>query len=230
MLNALLRELHRNHKLIRDSKAEIERAPRVLKAHQTKLASIEKAFTDAKEELKKQKAHILTLESQIKSAQQTLAKNEKQLNNMTTQREIEAKQADIRTAQELIATTEDQLLQDMTEVDEKTAKLPEFEKNVVKGKADFATYEKDAAERLVRLQDELKTATKALAAKEAEIPAVMRNHYDRIIKAYGADALAAVESQSCSHCRVGVTGSQLLDLQRDSFLCCKSCGRALYLP
>ena len=40
MLNSLLHEIHRLRKLIRDAQAEIDRAPKLLKAHQTKLANL----------------------------------------------------------------------------------------------------------------------------------------------------------------------------------------------
>jgi uncharacterized protein len=230
MLSPLLREIHRLRKHIRDAQAEIDRGPRVLKAHQTKLAAHEKAVADAKEELKKRKAGILTGESQIKSLHQALNKHEKQLDGLTTPREIEAKQHDIANTKELIAKQEDELLTAMADVEERTAKVPELEAGLAKAKAEFAVYEKDAAERIVRLKEAVADATKALAAEEAKIPQSIRSQYDRLVKAHGADALAAVENQSCSYCRVGITAQNFADLQTDIFLCCRNCGRALYLP
>lgn len=231
MLNPLLRELHRLRKLIRDAQAEIDRGPRVLKAHQTRLAGQEKALADAKDALKHRKADVLTGESQIKSLTQALARHEKQLDTLTDPRQIEAKELDIANTKELIARQEDELLTAMTDVDDRTAKVPELEAVLAKAKADFAVYDKEAAERMVRLKAEVRAATAALAEQEKQIPAGMRGGYDRVVKAHGADALAAVEGQSCSHCRVGVTQQQLADLLRASeFNTCRNCGRLLYLP
>jgi len=230
MLNPLLKELHRLRKLIRDAQAEIERAPKVLKAHQTRLANQEKALADARDALKHRKADILTGEATIKSLNQSLAKHEKQLDTLTDPRQIEAKQRDIANTKETIAKTEDDVLAALTDVDERTAKIPDLEAAVTKAKADFAAYEKDAAERLVRLKDEVKTATAALAVEEAKIPPAIRGQYDRLIKAYGADAFAPVENQTCVHCRVGITTQGLADLRQGSqFMCCRNCGRAQYL-
>jgi predicted nucleic acid-binding Zn-ribbon protein len=215
MLNPLLRELHRLRKLIRDSQAEIDRGPRVLKAHQAKLAAHEKAVADAKDALKHRKADVLTGESQIKSLTQSLTRHEKQLDTLTDPRQIEAKEHDIANTKELIAKQEDDLLAAMSDVDER---------------ADFAAYQAEAAERLARLKEELKTAASALVAEEAKIPPAIRGQYDRLVKAHGADAFAAVENQTCTHCRVGITTQGLADLRQGGhFICCRNCGRAQYL-
>ncbi len=141
MLNPLLKELHRLRKLIRDAQAEIDRGPRVLKAHHTKLAAQEKALADARDALKHRKADVLTGEATIKSLHQSLAKHEKQLDTLTDPRQIEAKEHDIANTKGSIAKTEDELLTAMADVDERTAKIPELEAAVSKAKADFAVYQ-----------------------------------------------------------------------------------------
>jgi predicted nucleic acid-binding Zn-ribbon protein len=231
MLNPVLREVHRLRKLIRDAQAEIERAPRVVKAHQNKLAAQEKAVADAKDALKHRKADVLTGESTIKSLHQSLNKHEKQLDGLSGPKEIEAKQHDIANTKALIAKQEDDLLAAMTDVEERAAKIPEFEAALAKAKADFQQYQSEAAERLARLKEEATAATKALAAEETKFPPAVRGQYDRLVKAHGADALAPVEGQSCSHCRVGITIQMYSDLQRGTdVILCRNCGRALYLP
>jgi uncharacterized protein len=231
MLNPVLREIHRLRKLIRDAQAEIERAPRVLKAHQNKVAAQEKAVADAKDALKHRKADILTGESTIKSLHQSLNKHEKQLDGLTGPKEIEAKQHDIANTRSLIAKTEDDLLAAMTDVEERAAKVPDLEAGLAKAKADFQQYEKEAGERVLRLKDEVAAAAKALAAEETKFPPAVRGQYDRLVKAHGAEALAPVEGQSCSHCRMGITIQMYSDLQRGTeIILCRNCGRVLYLP
>jgi uncharacterized protein len=231
MLNPLLKELHRLRKLIRDAQAEIDRGPRVMKAHQTKLATQEKAVADAKDALKHRKADVLTGEATIKSLNQSLGKHTKQLDSLTDPRQIEAKEHDIANTKELIAKTEDDLLAAMTDVDERTAKIPELEASLTKAKADFKVYEAEAAERLARLKDEVKAATAALTEEEKKIPPATKGIYERLVRAHGAEALAAVENQSCSHCRVGVTQQQMADLrQATEFHTCRNCGRLMYVP
>src|SRR4051812_5888020 len=182
MLNPLLKELHRLRKLIRDAQAEIDRGPRVLKAHQTKLAAQEKALADARDALKHRKADVLTGESQIKSLTQSLARHEKQLDTLTDPRQIEAKEHDIANTRESIARQEDELLTAMSDVDDRAAKVPDLEAALAKAKADFASYQAEAAERLARLKGEASKAAAALAAEEAKIPPAIRGQYDRLVK------------------------------------------------
>ena len=231
MLNPLLRELHRLRKLIREAQNEVERGPKVQKLQQAKLAAQERVLADAKDELKKRKAGILTGEAQIKSLNQALSKHEKQLNDLTAQRDIEAKQHEIANTKALIAKQEDEVLEAMADVDERTAKLPEIEAAAAKARADYASWEKDAVERLARLKETAAEATKSLAAEEAKIPQGIRGQYDRLVKAHGADAMAPVEGQSCSYCRVGLTAQTYSDLQHGAdIIFCRNCGRALYFP
>lgn len=229
MLYQLLRELHRLRKLIRDAQEEIDRAPKVLKARQAKLAAVEKAFTDAKDDLKKTKANLMELESRLKSSTQQLAKYEKQLGEAGSPKEYQAKEVEIGNTKNLIAELEDQILTRMGEIDEKTAKLPEFEAAANKSKAEFAQFEKDAAEKLTRMKEVVTLSSAALAEEEKKFPELYRSQYDRLIKAYSADGLAGVESDSCSQCHCSITIQQRNDIMKGDFLCCKTCGRALYL-
>jgi uncharacterized protein len=229
MLYQLLREIHRHRKLIREAQEEIDRAPKVLKARQAKLATTEKALTDARETLKKTKAALLELESRVKSSNQQLAKYEKQLETADSPKVSAAKEIEIANTKTLIAQIEDQSLETMTDIEERTAKIPDYEAAAVKARAEFAQFETDAAEKLVRMKETIAVSTKALAAEEAKFPDLNRSQYDRVIKAYGADGLAAIEGSSCTQCRCSITSQILNDIQKGHFECCRTCGRILYL-
>lgn len=229
MINALLKDIHRLRKLVRDANAEVEKAPKVHKAHQTKVANLQKAVADAKDELKKRKAHQMELESRLKAAGQTLEKHIKQLDGFTDPKVIAAKDADIKSTKAVIAGLEDEIFAAITDIEDRTAKLPLAEAAAAKGVADFAAYEVEAKDRVARLKEEAAAATKQLAEQDAKLPAHAKVQYDRLVKTYGADGLAAVEGGNCTHCRIGLTQQQLGDLSNENFACCKNCGRAQYL-
>lgn len=230
MLNALLHEIHRLRKLIRDAKTEIDKAPKLLKAHQTKLANLQKAATDGKDELKKRKAHQMELESRLKAAGQTLAKHEKQFNDLNSPKEFAAKQADIDSTKALIAQIEAEILTCMTDIEERTAKLPALDAAAAKGVVDFASFEKEAAEKLARLKVEADAAMKKLALEDAKIPLPFKAQYERLVKAHGADGLAPVENNSCSACRINLTQQQMGDIMKERISSCQNCGKVLYRP
>ena len=88
----------------------------------------------------------------------------------------------------------------------------------------------NAYARLARLADQLKAALGELKTAEDRLPEQWRPQYRRIVNAHGADALAAVQNQSCAHCHTHITAQQLHDIQTGEFVCCRSCGRGLYMP
>jgi predicted nucleic acid-binding Zn-ribbon protein len=226
----ILRELHRLRKHLRDLQTEIERAPRLLKAHQAKLAQQEAGFRDAQEGLKRLKVAVHENEVSLKSTHQQLTKYEKQLNEVTSKREMDGKQSEIAQARQRLDELETKILEGMTEIEERTTRLPEQEKHAQQARAEFAEFEKGQQARLARLQQEKGNAEKELAATEAKLPADIRSQYARLAKAHGADALAVVTDRTCMHCRTGITAQQQNELEGERFVTCKSCGRGLYLP
>ena len=186
MMNNLLRDLHRLRRVMRDCQSEIDFAPKVRKAQLARVAAHEKELADAKEDLKKRKAAILTGEAQIKSLTQSLSKHEKQLDSLSGPREMEAKQHDIDNAKKSISETEDQILAGMGDVDERSPKISQLEAALAKAKSDFAKYEVDSAERIARMKAETAAAAKELAAVESRIPPIIKSQYDRLVKGGGA--------------------------------------------
>ena len=229
MINALLHDIHRLRKLIRDAHGEIEKAPKVHKAHQTKVAGLQKAAGDAKDELKKRKAHLMELESRLKAAGQTLQKHKDQYDKLSSPKEFAAKEADMHSTKLVIAKIEEEIFAAITDIEERTAKLPDVEAAAAAGAKTFAAYEAEAGERVARLKAEAAAAAKQLAAQDAKLPPHAKVQYERLMKTYGADGLAAVVNATCTHCRIGLTQQQMGDLSNENFACCKNCGRAQYL-
>lgn len=226
----LLREIHRLRKHIREVQSEIDRGPRVLKAHQAKLAKQEEAWKEAQESLKKLKVTVMERESQLKSATQQLARYEKQLDSVSDKKEYDAKKLEIANTRKRCSELEDEILNGLTEIDERTARLPEIEKQTQAAREEYARFEAEAKERQDRLLAELRLAEEQLRQAETQIPEKHRAQYDRLIHSYGADAFAAVQNKICQHCRTAVTLQMQTDLIKGLFTCCTSCGRVLYLP
>jgi predicted nucleic acid-binding Zn-ribbon protein len=228
-LPTVLREAHRLRRHLRELGEEIDRLPRTLKAHQAKVAKQEQALKEFLDGVKHLKVDLHDKETRLKAAGQQLAKYERQLSDMTTPKEVEARQTEIANTRTLIAGLEEQILAGMGDLDDRTAKAPEHEGLLKKAKADLATFAAESKERQDRLAREKKQAEEELTKIEAQIPDDVRGQYDRLVNAYGADALAAVKGRSCGQCRSAVTSQNLHELLAGKFLCCGTCGRALYL-
>jgi predicted nucleic acid-binding Zn-ribbon protein len=225
-----LREIHRLRRHARDLQQEIDRGPIQLKAHRAKAAKVEEAFRAAQEELKKLKVTTHENEVTLKATHGQIAKYERQLDEAADKKQYDALKHEIAVAREKAQTLEDAILEGMGQVEDRSAKLPEQEQGVKQAQENLAAFEKDHAARLARLADQLRGALNDLKAAEERIPEQWRPQYQRIVNAHGADALAAVQGHACAHCHTQITVQQLHDIQTGEFICCRACGRGLYMP
>lgn len=228
MIPTVLREIHRLRRHHRDLQTEIERLPRLLKAHQGKVAKQEQTLKQAQDDLKHLKVQAHDKEVNLKTTMQLLAKYEKQTNDMKSPKEVEAKEKEIATSKKTIEELEEQILLGLAEIDESTARIPQLDKAVKDAKAELAVFEKDSKERRQHLMAQVKLAEDELKKYETRLPATVRALYDRLIKSHGADALALVQKSSCGHCHTSVTAQNVNELYQGHFVCCNSCGRMLY--
>jgi predicted nucleic acid-binding Zn-ribbon protein len=147
---------------------------------------------------------------------------------VTTMKEMEATRAETATATARKAELEDAILAAMTEIEERTARLPQDDRRWVETQAEFKQFEIDAKERYERLVEDQKLTNEKLVECDKHIPADIKPQYDRLIRTYGPDGLAGVKANFCQQCRLKLTDQQLFNLQRGKFMCCPQCGRALY--
>src|SRR5262249_58037234 len=128
--------------------------------------------------------------------QQQMARYEKQLNEATAKKEYDALRAEIASARKDVQRLEDEILDAMAEGEEVAARLPALEQAVAQAKADLAQYERDSGPRLAALAREREKVLAELAAVEANVPAEVRESYERQGRSRGEDALGAVEDRT----------------------------------
>ncbi|OWK43465.1 zinc ribbon domain-containing protein [Fimbriiglobus ruber] len=225
----ILRELHRLRKHLRELQSEIDLGPRVLKIQEQKLAAEEQAHKDAYDAIKKLKLQQKEDEGALKTVEQQLAKFQADLNTAGSKKEFDAKQTEIANASTKKGTLEDTILTTITDIEERTAKLPEVEAQWATAQKDFAQYKIDAKERLERLTADQKMTQEEVAKYDERLPLEMKGQYLRLIKTYGADGLAAVVGRGCQQCRTTITEQQRTNIAGGMFICCSQCGRGLYM-
>src|SRR5437773_8604317 len=176
---AILREINRLKKNVKDLQGEIERAPRLIKAQHTKAVRQDDLYRQAQESLKKLKVSIKEKEGSLRSIHQVIAKHEKQLNEATVKKEYDALKHEITAEKRKGQALEDEILEAMAQADEQTAKLPELETAVKEAKSGAVKYDSDAHSRQVGLQEQLQQALTKLNEVEATLPPDARQTYDR---------------------------------------------------
>lgn len=224
----VFRDCHRLRRHARTLQQEIELGPRVLKEKQDWLASEEAAHKEAHDSIKRLKLKLKEEEGTLKQVEQHLDKLGTRAMQVTTMKEMDATKHETEIAQGKKAILEDAILIGMSEIEERTANLPQDEKRWKDAKAEFARFEIDAKERFERLVEDLTQTTATLAEKDALIPAEAKPTYDRLVKTHGPDGLAAVKGKVCQQCRASITDQQLFELNRGKYFLCPRCGRTLY--
>jgi len=121
--------------------------PRLLKIQQAKLARQEDAQRENQDAIKKLKLSISQKELTLKTTTAQIEKYKKGLETASHAKEMQAFKSQIATSQEKCKTLEDETLAEMTEVEERTAKLPELEGLVRQARAEYALFEKAQAEK-----------------------------------------------------------------------------------
>lgn len=225
----ILRELHRLQKHAKDLQDQIERGPKMLRAHQAKVAKHEEMIGQAHEAIKKLKVNIHQKEVSLKMVQDQIKKHEDQRNRAETNKEYQALQHEIESDKTQFRKIEDDMLVDMEAIETRTLKIPDLEKELEKTKQEVAKVIDDIQSRRTMLVDLLNTTHKQIEEAQAQLPADVKLLFDRLTAAKGQDALAPVQGRTCASCYTEITAQSYLDLQRGSFVVCKSCGRILYL-
>jgi uncharacterized protein len=226
---AIFREVHSLQKTVRDLREQIDRFPYQLKAQKAKVTRHEQLLQEGQEALKRLKVKTHELEVSLKGKHQQIKKYEEQQRSATSSKEYDAFKTEIGHGQQECQRLEDEILTAMGESEEKAAALPTLEKALAQVRQDAADFEQTAKERQAALGQALAEAQQQLKEAETQIPPNIRPHYDRIVQAMGADALAPARDRACGACSSGLTAQNYNDLLGGSFVICKACGRILYL-
>jgi predicted nucleic acid-binding Zn-ribbon protein len=225
-----LREAHRLRKLIRDLQEQIAEGPSLLSAEQDRLDRAEKDVADAKAALQQLKLDVRDKESTLKTTHQQLAKYEKQRETAASKKELDAFDHEIKHNREKASQFEDEILNGLGEIDERTANIPVLEKELAKVRQESAGFQKEADERIARLHAELERAQGELAEGEKNLPPEVRQTYSRLVASHGPDAMAKVENRICQACYASLTMQTIRELEGGGrFVTCTICGRALYV-
>lgn len=228
LVTSALRECHRLRVHIRDLQNEIDRGPRVLQEAQDELEAARDEHHAHYDSITKLKLKQRDDEGTLKQTETRLTKLEEQLTDISVQKEYEAKQGEIAHAKTRKGELEDAILATIMELEEKHAAIPAVEKKWAEAQAEFAQFQKDAAERLERMLADQEACREELAKIEATLPPDVKSLYETLVKAKGPDALAGAKNRVCQACRGGMTETQFLELRHNISRTCTTCGRLQY--
>src|SRR5581483_6026294 len=219
-----LRECHRLRRHLKALQEEIDRGPRVLKIRQETLEAERQAHKGHHDSITKLRLKQREDEGTLKQTETRLAKLEEQLTGIANQKEYEAKQSEIAQAKAKKGNLEDAIIGAITEIEEKTAAIPAVEKKWADAQAEFAEFQKEAAERLERLKNDQEASRQALVKAETLLPEEVKPRYDQWVKAHGPEAMAGVKDKTCQGCRTTIPDQRMTDIRNGLFVQCSTCG------
>jgi len=225
-----LRELHLLHQRAKALRDRLESGPKTLGARQAALAK-------RRDELEKARKGVQDMKLGVKKAEHALQASESKIEDLTVKLNQVKKNEEYKAIQNQIAHDkaakakhEDEILAGYEAVENQAASLTALEKEVEGFAGEVAKLETDLEAQAVGWRGQLAELESGIVEAERAIPPAQREQYRRVVRRFGADALAAVEGGACLGCYTTVTPQMINELiNGEDLTFCKSCGRLLYL-
>lgn len=208
---------------------EIQDIPKMLVTQEELLARLQKQFIERNVEFEAVKANVAALRESLAEAEGSRERSEKNMDSITTQREYEALDKEIRDA----AEREQQYRKDLQKEERLFAELDEQQK---RDAALIEQQEADLAEKRAGVEAELaqRTADKdALAEREKGItpgldPEILFK-FERIIRSKLGLGIVAIKGGVCTGCHM-ILPAQFANMVRsgEQIVFCPYCSRILF--
>lgn len=169
------------------------------------------------------------IEKELAGVQTRLSKYKEQLMAVKTNKEYQAMQTEIATAEGLVRSHEDRLL-DLMEVAEKdSADLKTAEAAMKTGQAAIATEQKALEAEKATDESELQRLSSERASVAAQISPDALAVFERVAQGRRGIAMAEARDGLCSVCHVRLRPQAFNEVRRNSAIIqCESCSRILY--
>jgi len=227
---AALQSLHTHLLRIRAVTEELEGGPRRLKRSLQKVAAAEKAAQDHQQAIKSLKVNIQDRDVSLKANTEKIKKHKRDLDGISSKKEYDALNVEIASLEKRNSDLEEEALGMMSQVEEMTGRIAEFEKAIVKAKEDHARVEAEYQSQLPAWNARLDEAKQVVSEQTQQLPEDWKKTLRRQIQSEGADALAAITGRSCSAWNMDVTAQQYTMIASGKIESCKSCSKILYVP
>ncbi|MBA4138052.1 MAG: hypothetical protein C0518_12105 [Opitutus sp.] len=209
--------------------AQLAAAPRDIAAVEARIAAERQAIETAKTEWHGLEAKKKTLENEIKSAEEKIAKYKTQQLEVRKNDEYRALTHEIETMEATISGYEEEELKIMYSIDEAKKRFADAERAL---KVNISGHEgKIASLRAheTEVRGELEKATAATNAARATVPEPQIRLYDRLAKKPGMPVCVPVQGGRCGGCHMRVSSNIEFEARKgENIVTCDQCGRIVY--
>lgn len=223
-------ELQNLETAIEEAKRRIAAHPQRLADADARLAHAKEAVDNARQRLKASQEARREQERDAATYQSRLSKFKDQLSAVKTNREYQAMQLEIETAQKELGVVEERVLERMMEADALNADIKKVEQALAAQQREVEAEKKTLAEELVTVEAALKDATDRRAALVKALAPQLVALFEQVARARKGVAIAvATRDGLCSACHVRLRPQVFQEIRRnDQIIQCASCNRILY--
>lgn len=209
--------------------ASIQDAPKLLSTQEELLSRLKKGYIEKNEQYEKVRAHIAELKTQLFEAESSREKSEKAMDSISTQREYEALDKEIRDAGEREQNVrkelqkEDHVFQDLDE------ELKRDEALIKQQEEELDERKQKLSAEVSAMNSELDSLKKAEDEVSPGINPETKFKLERIIKSKSGVGIVAIHGNVCNGCHM-ILPAQFANEVRigDKIVYCPYCSRILY--
>jgi len=215
---------------IADAKAAVAAQPQRVAELDTRLDGARQGVEAAREKLQQNQERRRGHEKDVALYQGRLSKFKEQLMAVKTNREYQAMQHEIETAERDLGTVEERVLECMVEADELTAAVKRAEAVLAAQTKEIEAARAELAREVAAQEAALGKATEERAGLVAAMSAEHVALFEQVAKARkGVAICTATRDGLCSLCHVRLRPSVFQQIRHnDEIIQCESCRRLLY--
>jgi uncharacterized protein len=215
---------------IEEARRTIASQPERLAAADARLSAARQNVEGARQQLKDNQEARRLLEKDAAVYQGRLTKFKDQLSAVKTNREYQAMQHEIATAQQELGAAEEKVLERMVEADGLSADIKRVEAILDTQQKEVDAEKKTLGAELASTEQVLKDTLAARAALVAELPKTLILLYEQVAKVRkGVAICTATRDGLCSVCHVRLRPPVFQQVRHnDSIVQCEVCQRILY--
>ncbi|MBN1853100.1 MAG: phospholipase [Pirellulales bacterium] len=225
-----LRNLHHLHQSLSDLRNRLDRGPKQIAAHETNVARLTNALTQAQETAKKTHMAIDRKQLDLKSSENRIADWKAMLNACSTNKEYQILIDQIAAAEMANSVLEDEILDGLDKIEAAETQSVKAAHALAASQESLEKVRKQVATESEQIRMDIVKYEQELSVVERELPDEFKADYQRLVRAKGANGLAPVEDNVCSGCGHQITLNMQNELKLDKTIFCRTCGRLLYLP
>ena len=213
-----------------DARATISAHPQRLADADARLNESKQAVESAKGRLKENQEARRNLEKDVAVYQGRLTKFKDQLSLVKTNKEYQAMQHEIATAQSDLGGVEEKVLELMLEADTITADVKRTEAALTTRQKEIDKEKKELTEELASVETSLKEASEARAELVKDLDARLLAIFAQVARVRKGVAIStATRDGLCAACHVRLRPFVFQQIrQNDAIIQCESCHRILY--